>query len=400
MKQFLYAYLFQMKETVQKKGFIIVTLLMVAVIFAIGFFNYQSSQKEVEKETITLLDQSKAYDIQKDIFLESFGEEFEFQLTKKTKEALTEEVEKGDIDGFYVLSEAQGLPTLQYIYKKQTDTRISMWLEQHLKEQYIVQVATEKNLTTTDIQELFAPVVTEYIEQVDMGKSYGLVYPMIYAMLIFIMGFGQSIAVNVVSEKSSKVMEVLLPKIHPIYSLYAKILAALSTGLLQFVILVTSFWVTIQIGWASSDSLNIVGLKINLEDIHLSTLCWFVFFFISGFLFYGLVYAALGAMVSKVEELNSLLTPVIFLLMGSFGIGMYSILEPNALLSVISPYIPPFTPLVLFARILLGEASLFEIIGSLTIFFLAFVVITYFCQKWYKQGVTGGKVLTFKKKKN
>lgn len=331
------------------------------------------------------------------MFSEAFPELFELEEVKQTKETLIKALEQGEIDAFYHISEQNSLPILQHYYKKQTEPTVSMWLEQQLKEQYIVLVAKEKQLTNQDITELFAPIQTEYIEQVDVGKSYGLVYPMIYAMLIFIMGFGQSIAINVTSEKSSKVMEILLPKIHPIYSLYAKIFAALSTGLLQFTILVTSFWVTIQIGWASGDSLRIIGFDINLQDMHISTLLWFVFFFITGFLFYGLIYATLGSLVSKVEELNSLLTPVIFLLMGSFGIGMYSIFEPTALLSIIGPYIPPFMPVVLFARILLGEASLLEISLSLLIFFITFAILTYYCQKWYKKGVSGGKIKRKKK---
>lgn len=397
MKKFWDSYYFQMKETVRKKGFIISTLIMVGLILSLAYYNHQSENKEVDPDKVTIVYQDTAYRIDKEVFKKQFEGKYTVEETEKTLKQIKKEMKEGTISSAYTLSEKENLPIIEHYYNNQPNQTLSLWLEQHVKEQYIVKIAKEKNISNEDVQLLFAPIQTTYIQQTDLDRSYGLVYPLVFLMYLFIMGFGQSIAINVVSEKSSKVIEILLPKIHPIYSLYAKILSALSTGLLQFGILIFSFWITIKLGWSGGETLNIVGFDISLKDMNTESILWFLFFFVTGFLFYGLLYASIGAMVSKVEDLSPVLTPLVFLLMAAFGVGIYSIFEPTSTLSTISPYIPPFTPIVLFARILLEEASLVETIGSLSIFAITFVIITYFCQKWYKQGVSGR---SFFKKKN
>lgn len=397
MKHFWYAYSFQMNETIRKKGFIISTLIMIGIIFAISFYNHYQDTAVHEKGVITVWDDTSLYQLDEKAFNQAMGDTYKIEFITSDESSIQKEVKNGTLDIVYVLGDADGLPTIQNYFRSNSNQAVSFWLEQHVKEQYILHVAKENEIADKAIDDLFMPIQTAYLQQTDNERSFGLVYPLVFAMYLFIMGFGQSIAINVVSEKSSKVMEVLLPKIHPIYSLYAKIFAALTTGLMQFGILILSFWVTIQIGWNQGDSLSIVGFDVSLKDMNAESLLWFVFFFVTGFLFYGLLYAAIGSMVTKVEDLSPVLTPLVFLLMGAFGIGMYSIFEPTSTLSVVSSYIPPFTPVVLFARILLGEATSIEIATSLGIFAMVFAVITYFCQKWYKQGVSGSH--TFKKKK-
>ncbi len=54
---------------------------------------------------------------------------------------------------------------------------------------------------------------------------------------MFIVAFGSTIAMNIASEKASRVMEVMIPKVKPLTMMYAKILAVVSTALLQLIIL-------------------------------------------------------------------------------------------------------------------------------------------------------------------
>ena len=58
-------------------------MLMVAVIFAIGFFNYQSAHKEVTKETILFINQTTQFTLDKDAFVKAFPNEYELEETKK-----------------------------------------------------------------------------------------------------------------------------------------------------------------------------------------------------------------------------------------------------------------------------------------------------------------------------
>ncbi|MBJ7968307.1 ABC transporter permease, partial [Bacillus cereus] len=70
----------------------------------------------------------------------------------------------------------------------------------------------------------------------DRSSSFGIAYFVTFALYMFIVAFGTTIAMNIASEKASRVMEVMLPKVKPLTMMYAKILAVVSTALLQLVI--------------------------------------------------------------------------------------------------------------------------------------------------------------------
>lgn len=387
MNQFWTVFAFQFTETIRKKGFRIATLIMIAAIFGFAFLHHQG-EKEDKKLDVWVGYNQTDYRITDEQLGKAFTTDYKLHTSKKSEATLKKEVKKGKKDDVIIIGEKNGVPTLTYYYQQMPDNVVASLLEQPLKQIYIERVASERGLTPDAIQDLFAPISTTFEEQKDMTKSYGLIYPLVFMMYVFILGFGQSIAVSVVSEKSSRVMEVLLPKVRPIVSLYAKIVAAFATGLLQFTLLFGSFWITRQIGWTSGDSMNMLGMSINLKEMTPSLLALFLVFFTGGFFFYGLLYATLGSMVSKVEDLNPVLTPVVFLMMGSFGLGIYNVFQPDAVLATISTYIPPFTPVVLFSRLVLGASTTMEIIGSLAIFVASFVFLTYYSQVYYKKGVS------------
>lgn len=400
MRKFMEAYKFQLKESVLQRGFVIMAIMMVLFVLIVSFANRNPESQPEVALPIYWVNQTEDFTIDPNALTEAFEGKYRLQALAGSTEETIEAVKAGKFQAIYVVGGEEGHLQLDQYYQKEAPPAVSLWLQQELSRQAAGKLAETEQVSEQVLDRLLQQVEMNRVELTEEKPSVGLVYPMIYIMFLLIMGFGQSIAVGVVGEKSSKVTEVLLPKIHPISMLYARIFAAMSTGLLQVVILAFSIGVSVLVGWMEPERLQIIGAQLALHDLELSAFLWFFFFFVTGFVFYGLLYATMGALVSKIEELNPLLTPLVLLLMGAFGIALYSVFEPTSMVAVVSSYIPPFTPVVLFARILVGVVSPAAVLGALTIFFATFALVTYVCQKWYKEGVSGGKSHRRKTRRN
>jgi ABC-2 type transport system permease protein len=100
-----------------------------------------------------------------------------------------------------------------------------------------------------------------------------------------------------------------------------------------------------------------------------------------------MLYAAVGAVVSKTEDLQTVATPIIFLAMGALFISIQALTDPNSTLVLISSYIPFFTPMVTFSRIVAGEAGAIEISTTLAILVVTIVIINWIASRIYVNGV-------------
>ncbi|TXK89570.1 ABC transporter permease, partial [Parageobacillus sp. SY1] len=252
-------------------------------------------------------------------------------------------------------------PSITYIYKSYEDSEFIAAVSQRIQQAYIMKVIDESKADPEIVNKLLTPVKIKKEAIKDTRETFGIVYSFVFLMYIFIATFGQMIASSIASEKSSRVIEVIISKVKPIYMMYAKILAILFAGLTQFFIIMLAFGTSYLLGWFDSDGLSIFGLNINLQNLSLFVIVSFLISFILGFLLYALLYAAVGATVSRTEDLSSGLLPIIILVMCALFIGMKSLFNPSSDIVVISSYIPVFSPIVTFSRIMVGEAGYGEI---------------------------------------
>ena len=97
----------------------------------------------------------------------------------------------------------------------------------------------------------------------DHASSFGIGYVFSFALYMFIVIFGAAIGTTVASEKSSRVMELMLPKVKPLTMLHAKILAIVSSALLLLVIASFGFLVPNLLGWVDLDNASLIGLTLD-----------------------------------------------------------------------------------------------------------------------------------------
>jgi ABC-2 type transport system permease protein len=166
-------------------------------------------------------------------------------------------------------------------------------------------------------------------------------------MYMILMTVGQMVAQGVVEEKSSRVVELLLSAVRPWQLMAGKILGIGALGVLQLVV--------------PGALAVVVGIATGQLDISLSssvgTLAWSLLWFVSGFALYAMVFAAVGAMVSRQEDLNGLMLPLIMPLVAGWVVGV-SVLpsDPGNATAAVLSFVPPLAPVLMPMRWALGVA--------------------------------------------
>ncbi|WHI59993.1 ABC transporter permease [Mammaliicoccus lentus] len=265
--------------------------------------------------------------------------------------------------------------------------------------QKIQQVGINKTIADSNVNpevaaKLVTPVPVENKALKDTTGTVGIVYIFVILMYLLILGQGQMIANTITAEKASRVMEIMIPKVKPIYMMYGKILVQLVTGLVQIVIMLLGFLASYSLGWIDGKQFSFFGFDIDLSNLTGIVVASFIIYFILGYLLYAIGYAAVGAVVSRTEDLGSVSFPIIMCIMVAFFIGISSIFNPASTLVVVSSYIPITSPIVTFSRIVSGEAGYAEMGITIVILLASIAIINHLASRIYVNGVMNysGKV--------
>ncbi|MEN3358914.1 MAG: type transport system permease protein [Mycobacteriales bacterium] len=170
---------------------------------------------------------------------------------------------------------------------------------------------------------------------------------LLYAQLI---GYCLWVALGVVEEKSSRVVELLLATLRPWQLLTGKIIGIGLLGLAQFTVVGA-------VGVATALISGAVSVPVGLLAVVGQVLVWFVL----GYAFYSSAYAAAAALVSRQEELQNITGPLTILLVGSFFIGIFAQNNPGGPVARVASLIPPLSVLTMPVRWAAGDAAWWEI---------------------------------------
>ncbi|MGN0650880.1 MAG: ABC transporter permease [Oscillospiraceae bacterium] len=223
------------------------------------------------------------------------------------------------------------------------------------------------------------------------------IVPMVVSLVLFIMifAYGQTVAQSIATEKTSRVMELLLTSVRPLAVVIGKVLAMGLISLLQFVLMGAVGGIAFAasapfgIGGQVMDMLNNAEMQVgqNAEIVEainntvggfnaLDLLLIFVTF-ILGFVFFALIAALVGASVSRMEDLAQAMQPYSLLGIVGFYLAYFPILgtldsvETGAAstnpIQIFSYYFPLSSPFSLPSALLLGNLSTIEVLIAVLI---------------------------------
>lgn len=328
--------------------------------------------------------------------------------------ALNKDIEAGVIEG-YLKFEAQEGNTFPTVVYTSEDEAMSPELQSNL--QAALQVAKTRSivdgldLSETQINELNTPVQIDArgIDPTETGNADGasgekegasevINYIVVYALIILffftLMGTGNMIASEVTTEKSSRIMEILITSVSPLSQMFGKVIGMFLLGLSQ----IAAFGVVAAVNLMLPHNMDTLkDMNLDLTAIDPMLLVFGLIFYILGYFLYAMLYAAIGSIVSRTEDLGQAVMPITMLSLVAFYIAIFSLSAPNSMLMKVSTYIPFISPTTILVRIGLGDIPVWEILLSLAILVVAILIFGWLAAKIYRTGVLMyGKRPTFK----
>ena len=180
---------------------------------------------------------------------------------------------------------------------------------------------------------------------------------LLYTLLIF---FGQFIAQGVVEEKASRVIEVLLAAVKPWQLLAGKIIGL---GVLAFAQLV----IICAAGLGGAIAFDVITVPGAAIATVVQVLGWFIL----GFTLVAALFAVCGALVSRQEDLQSVLLPMTLILVAALVLAITAGQNPNGTLAKVTSFVPVLSTMVMPVRVSTGSVAWWEIVLAVVLMLIA-----------------------------
>lgn len=219
------------------------------------------------------------------------------------------------------------------------------------------------------------------------GISFGLTIFTFMAIVVYC----QWVAMSVAEEKSSRVMELILGAARPFELLAGKVIGVGGLGLLQLVVVAVAGGVALLLQDRVAARLLGSASSIQLpEGLTPELLVTFVVFFVLGFALYATLFAAVASLVSRQEDVNTLITPLILVAAAGYMIAIYSSLGVIALdspLVIALSYIPFLSPYLMLTRVSVGTVEPIEPVAAALLLAATIVGALWVGGRLYSAGV-------------
>ena len=211
----------------------------------------------------------------------------------------------------------------------------------------------EAGLTPRQIEQIRSVEPPAQVEVGDEDESRAGIGFAVGVVLYMALTFaGSAIATTIGMEKSTRISEVLLAVLRPSQVLVGNVLAVGAVTLVQLVVLAAPLAVAVQV----TDDIGLPPLA--GADLSLA-LVWFVL----GFALYAFVFAAAAALVNKITEVTSAITPVTTTLLAAYLLGIFVATDdPNSVWSVALSLFPLTAPLTMPVRWASGEVPAWQLV--------------------------------------
>ena len=203
--------------------------------------------------------------------------------------------------------------------------------------------------------------------------------------------YGMWVATSVAAEKSSRVMELLISAATPRQLLLGKVLGVGGAGMTQYlaillpagaVVLLQDRIQALVLGPAAGG-----GGPPPLAGLTLPILGAYGLFFLLGFVFYALLYAAAGSMVSRQEDVQQLALPLSAVTMASYVAAVFGLGSIGSPVVVVLSFVPFSSPFLMLARLMLGRVAPWEVALSAAILVASSVAVLLLAARIYAAGV-------------
>ena len=236
-------------------------------------------------------------------------------------------------------------------------------------------------------------------ETINLGKDgiSGFIFAYVGMFIVYmvVLLFGNSVATLVAREKSDRTMEILITNTSAKNLIVGKVFASTIVSFLQLAVVFAAGIIgfIINKSFYPSAILKIISQGLNPMSIFI-----FLLFTVLGSLMYFFLYAAFGALVSKVEEVNNATAPIQIIFVASFIATSMGLNMPDGIVIKIASIIPFSSPLSFFVRYTMTKVPLFQTLLAIGLLVLTTIILAVISIKIYRMGTLnyGNKMGFFK----
>ena len=255
--------------------------------------------------------------------------------------------------------------------------------------------AANLNLSANELKQLQAQskVTSEVVDntnaqsdltEAQKGFNMIIVYAGVMLMFFIVINYAGQVAMEIATEKTSRVIEMIITSVSPVTHILAKIFGVIAVALTQIAI----FFIVGLISFFVFDIRKMLkGFKIEPNDLTAQLITVGIISLLLGILSYIILAAILGSITARIEDINQALMPMTLLSMIGFYIALFSVMNPDTLLVKIASFIPLISPFVMFVRAATPEVALWEIIVSVILSIVTIIILLWIAVRSYKDTI-------------
>ncbi len=417
---------------VRKKSFIIMTILaplLMAVIVVLPTFIMMNQDGDLKK--IAVIEDNS--DLFKGVLKNTKDAEFVYLENIKVGDLKNSYEKAGYYGILWISPELVNTPNaIELISRQQPPFGLLQYIENSLEEE----IERQKLMTykIDNLDEIMKTIETNVyiktikidesgtVKETSTGLAMALAYILGFLMYILVFIFGAQVMRGVIEEKTSRVVEVIISSVKPVQLMMGKIAGIAFVGLTQFVI-----WIFLTMAIVTVLKSTILQ-KTDLNEITQSVpqnfmagdqpatkatqagtmspglaefskmfdntmnqpwgliIISFIFYFITGYLLYASVFAAIGSAVDNETETQQFMLPVTIPIILALMVAMGTMQNPESSLSFWCSLIPLTSPIVMMSRIPFGVPC-WQIAVSMVLMLVTFILFVWMAAKVYRTGI-------------
>ncbi|WP_121639291.1 ABC transporter permease [Virgibacillus sp. Bac330] len=378
---------------VKSKSFIITTLITLVFIFALtNIKTFIDVFSDGEKDQIAVIDETDELFKPLAENVEQTNEDIELTLYEDTEEKAKQAVEEEEYAALILLSKNEKqLPKATYYANSISESSLQTTLEQQLQQLKTMYATEQAGVDPATLAMINEPVVFDTIAldesaktEEELNQARGIVYIMLFLLYMTVIMYGNMIATDVATEKSSRVMEILISSASPVTHMFAKIIGVALVGLTQIVLFLGAGYALIT---AKDEATKELFAQFGIGSSSASIYIYAIVFFLLGYLLYATLAAMLGSLVSRIEDAQQIIMPMTFLIVIAFIIAISGLSTPDAGFIKITSFIPFFTPMIMFLRVGMLDIPVWEIALSIGLLVGTIIILAILGAKVYRGGV-------------
>lgn len=393
MRQFFTVLKFELGNYFKKKSFIISTVIIsLLIIIGLSIPNFVDLSSilfdedqnntgaedivDEEKSNLAIYDENNA--ISNKDALNTYFPNSNWKVVKSQDE-LKKLVEDENVEaGFYV----KKLTEYNYVVQNTNLNDVNEeQFNEFLKNEYVKYKTSKEGIDFDKVNSIYNTSIVSNIEILgkDSANNYMYAYILIFALYMMIIMYGQLIAMSVTSEKSNRAIEVLVTSTNTNNLIFGKVIAGAIASIAQVAVIMSSGLISYKLNGKVWN-----GVLDNIFKIPSELILTFAIFGILGYIFYSFIFATLGALVSKTEEIGTSVGPVMMIFIVVFIISIFGLSNGDSTLMKVCSYIPFASPMTMIARVGSGSVTSIEFIISSLILIVSTVLVGMGSAKIYR----------------